>query len=236
MKKIRTLSAFMWCLGICSLHAQTNDTMYIHQGQTVIKHAIKDVDSITFYLAEFVDHPQEWTVQLRLKPLVDESYLATENPEIKALISKHDVTFYQSYPEFDFPVFLLYHTLMGNNYYNDKKNIIKDFLASDLFDDNVRDYCIHFACGVELKLIPQEDENYLATEDPKIQALVAKHGVAFRQAYPGSINPILGLYYVLFGGDNMPKAIQDFLATGKFEEDFYDYGDVNPAGKRKHKP
>ena len=55
MKKIRTLSALIWCIGAYSLHAQTNDTMYIHQGQTVIKHAIKDVDSITFYLAEKED-------------------------------------------------------------------------------------------------------------------------------------------------------------------------------------
>jgi hypothetical protein len=45
-------AAFMWCIGIYSLHAQTNDTMYIHKGQNVIKHAIKDVDSITFYLSE----------------------------------------------------------------------------------------------------------------------------------------------------------------------------------------
>jgi len=48
MKKVNLTAILVWCIGICSLHAQTNDTMYIHKGQTVIKYAIKDVDSITF--------------------------------------------------------------------------------------------------------------------------------------------------------------------------------------------
>jgi len=55
MKNIHTLLALIWGIGVCSLYAQTNDTMYVHMGQTVIKHAIKDVDSITFYLAEKED-------------------------------------------------------------------------------------------------------------------------------------------------------------------------------------
>ena len=52
MKKRAFIVLFtMFVLSLC-VCAQTNDTMYIHKGQTVIKHAIKDVDSITFYLAE----------------------------------------------------------------------------------------------------------------------------------------------------------------------------------------
>jgi len=160
--------------------------------------------------------PREFTVQLMLNSEASNG-LATENPEIKALVAKHGVTFYQSYPEFSIPQFLLYYTLTGYGY---KHVIVQDFLETGLFDGNVRDYCIHFHCGVDLRL-KQEYKNYLIIENPQVRALIAKHGVEFRQAFPGAINPVLGLYYLLYRGSNMPNAIQDFLKMGKFECSFF---------------
>ena len=174
---------------------------------------------------------EKWTVQLKLKPQAgNENYLATENPEIKALASKHGVTFYQSYPEFSPSVFLLYYTLMGNR---NKENIVKDFLNTDLFDGNVREHCIHFGCGVDLRLKPQADENYLATEDPEIQALVAKYNVTFKQVFSGAQNPELLLYYELTNGGNrevnMPNAIKSFLSTEKFENSIREFEIIYPG-------
>ena len=40
----------------------------------------------------------DWTVELKLKPKSDETYLAVEDPEIKALITKHGIAFRQTYP------------------------------------------------------------------------------------------------------------------------------------------
>ena len=37
------------------------------------------------------DKNETWTVQFKLKPQTDESYLATEDPEIQALVLKHGV-------------------------------------------------------------------------------------------------------------------------------------------------
>jgi len=174
---------------------------------------------------------EKWTVQLKLKPQADESYLATENPKIQALVSKHKVKFYQSYTEYNVPVFLLYYTLTGNS---NKENTIRDFFDTGMFENKLWEGCIHFYCGVRLKLKPQEDENYLATEDPEIQALVVKHGVAFRQTYPGpKSTPELLLFYSItneyYLKINMVTVVKDFLATGKFEDDFIASEDIHPA-------
>ena len=84
--------------------------------------------------------------------------------------------------------------------------------------------------AVRLTLKPQADENYLATEDPKIIALVLKHDVEFYQTYAGSTTPELRLYYTLAGKecDNVKNIVKEFLATGKFEADFYVYGIADP--------
>jgi len=164
-----------------------------------------------------------WIVQLKLNFYADESYIATEEPEIKALISKLDVTFYQSYPEYNVPMFLLYYTLTGDK---SKENVIKEFLSTGMFEYNVRELCIDFACGAKLKLKPQADENYLATEDPEIRALISKHKVKFIQTDPNAKNPDLLLYYTLTNEHykGMTNVIADFLATGKFEGEFFEYG------------
>ncbi|MDR2148734.1 MAG: hypothetical protein LBE91_20020 [Tannerella sp.] len=87
-----------------------------------------------------------------------------------------------------------------------------------------------FSLSVRLKLKPQADENYLATEDPEMKALVLKHDVAFKQSFPGpKSTPELLLDYDLtrkhsMSKENFEKAINDFLDTGKFEDDVYEYG------------
>ena len=74
--------------------------------------------------------------------------------------------------------------------------------------------------NVVLRLKPQKDENFSATEAPEIIALIEKHGVVFRQRNPGANNPELLLYYNLGGEDcNTGHIIlQEFLATGLFED------------------
>ena len=79
-----------------------------------------------------------WSVRLKLKPQLDKKYLANEDPEIKALISKHDLMFYQTYPETkSVPELLLYYTLKGKN---NKENAIKDFLETGKFENDVYEY------------------------------------------------------------------------------------------------
>jgi len=83
--------------------------------------------------------------------------------------------------------------------------------------------------SVRLKLKPQTDESYLPTEDPVIKALLLKHGVKMKQTFPGAKNPEQLLYYDLTVSGNTDKEskerfIKDFLATGKFEDDVYEYG------------
>ena len=84
--------------------------------------------------------------------------------------------------------------------------------------------------GVRFTLKSQFDKNYLATEDPEILDLVAKHHIIrFCLSYPGAKTPELLLCYDLIGHDkdnkeNKARVIKDFLATGKFEDEVYDYG------------
>jgi hypothetical protein len=85
--------------------------------------------------------------------------------------------------------------------------------------------------AVKLKLKPQTDESYLPTEDPVIKALLSKHGVTMRQTMPPGprSTPELLSYYTLTGSSNMSKesrehCIADFLATGKFEDEVFEYG------------
>ena len=83
--------------------------------------------------------------------------------------------------------------------------------------------------SVRLKLKPQSDESYLATEDPVIKALLLKYGVAFKQSFPGAKNLELLLDYDLTGPGTMSEesrghCIADFLATEKFEDEVYEYG------------
>ena len=177
----------------------------------------------------------DWAVELKLKPHRDENYLITEDAEIIDLISKHGVTFYQSYPGFKTPELLLLYTLQGkgNMSRESRENVINDFLATGKFENDVRLFELIYPAeldwAVELKLNLQEDKSYLATEDAEIIDLISKHGVTFYQSCPGARNPELLLYYILSGKGSMSResrgnSVNDFLATGKFEDDVRVFG------------
>ena len=85
-----------------------------------------------------------WAVKLTLKTQSDENYLATEAPEIMTLVAKHDVIFYQTWPDPKAPrELLLLYTLAGKGYDKEnKENIISDFLATGKFEDEVFEYGI----------------------------------------------------------------------------------------------
>ena len=96
-------------------------------------------------------------------------------------------------------------------------------------DDTNEECTEEMTWSLRFKLKPQADENYLATEDSEILDLVAKHDIIrFYQTYQGFQTPELLLYYTLTGKwcnkENKEKVIDDFLATGKFEDEVYDYG------------
>ena len=84
--------------------------------------------------------------------------------------------------------------------------------------------------AVRIKLKPLTDESYKATNDVDMKNLMSKHDVIMTQTYPGKRStPELLLYYSLRGKGSMSKEsrenfIKDFLATGKFEDEVYEYG------------
>ena len=88
-----------------------------------------------------------WSVEIKLKSQENERYVLTEDAEIKSLISKHNVTFYQSFPGAKNPDLLLDYTLRGKGCNKEnKENAIKDFLATDKFEDEVREFGIANTC------------------------------------------------------------------------------------------
>jgi hypothetical protein len=83
--------------------------------------------------------------------------------------------------------------------------------------------------SIRIKLKPQVEKSYKATDDEEIKALSSKHGVTLRQTCPGAKTPELLLYYTLTvegsrSRESRKSSIKDFLATGKFEDDIYEYG------------
>ena len=83
--------------------------------------------------------------------------------------------------------------------------------------------------AVRLKLKPKEDGSYLATEDPEMKALIMKHDVTLWQAFHNTTNQEILNYYNLTRKNSMStknwgNAIKEFLSTGKFEDEIYEYG------------
>lgn len=181
-----------------------------------------------------------WFARLKLKPQADEGYLATEDFEIKALLLQHDVQMTQFWhgPSPD-PEFLLYYdiTVKDGMSVENRKKCIKDLIATGKFED----YIVCNTCTgevdwvIKLKLKPQIDDSYLATEDAEIKALLLKHAVTMVQSWIGpTTNPELLLYYDIQGTSSMSQenresCIKDFLATGKFEDEVYEYEIVHAA-------
>ena len=86
-----------------------------------------------------------WVVLLKLKSQEDESYVPTEDTEIKDLISKHGVTFEQPFPDKKDMDMFLYYSLHGRCCIC-MENVIKDFLATGRFEDDVREFEIANVC------------------------------------------------------------------------------------------
>ena len=99
-----------------------------------------DFDDDDFDLSELTEENcvPRWAVELTLKQGIADCPI--ENPVIKALIAKHDVTFFQSYPGFQTPELLLLYTLGGDDCSNlcHVKLIIRAFLRTGLFEYHVR--------------------------------------------------------------------------------------------------
>lgn len=81
---------------------------------------------------------EEWAIRIKLKPQTDTTYVVTEDPEIKILLLRHDLTMKQSTPGAKTPELLLYYDLKGKN--SNKENAMKDFLATGKFEDEIYEY------------------------------------------------------------------------------------------------
>ena len=114
----------------------------------------------------------------------------------------------------------------------DKEDDQSSFISNDKrFSFSEEDDCNGIlGWSVRLKLKPQADKNYLATEDPEFLVLVSEYDVILKQTYPSEKStPELLLYYDLTRKDIMSweffkNVIYKFLDTGKFEDYVYVYG------------
>jgi hypothetical protein len=78
-------------------------------------------------------------VRLKLKPQTDENYLVTKDPEIWALILKHDIIFRQANPGAKDPELLLFYVLEGNGRGN-MVNVVIDILSTGKFEYDFYDF------------------------------------------------------------------------------------------------
>ena len=75
-----------------------------------------------------------WSLQIKQKPQTDERYLATEDPEIKAILLRHDVELNQSSPNTRNSALMLYYTLRGNSCW---MNVVKELFATGKFKNRI---------------------------------------------------------------------------------------------------
>ena len=181
-----------------------------------------------------------YAVRLRLKSEVGRSFIASEDPEMKAIAAKHNIGFNQSCPDTDIPELAMYYDLTGTDKGGEWVHpdapltcdkAVDDFLATGKFENFVFSFegisipwCsqwrqLESGFTVDIRLIPSlyADKTYDVIEDPEIKALVEKHGVKFYQSYPNSKYPSWREQYGILGIDcNIEPVIRDFIATGKF--------------------
>ena len=196
-----------------------------------------------------------YAVRLRLKSEVGMSFIASEDPEMKAIAAKHGAIFSRSCPDTDIPELAMYYDLSGTDkegeWVHDDAPVacdkaVDDFLATGKFENFVFSFgridpgwCslwrqLESGFAVDIRLIPSlyADKNYNVLEDPEIKALVAKHGVKFFQSYPNSQYPSWLEQYAILGIDrNIEPIIRDFIATGKFTNYVRGFYIVNPSNK-----
>ena len=84
----------------------------------------------------------DFAVELTLKNQENKDYRATDDPEIKVLSSRHDITFSQSFQGTKNPELLPYYTLRGRGSMSkeSRESAIKDFLATGKFEGDVREF------------------------------------------------------------------------------------------------
>jgi len=181
-----------------------------------------------------------YAVRLRLKSEVGRGYIASEDPEMKAIAAKHGATFSRSCLNTDIPELAMYYDLTGTDREGNWvtpdapvacEKAVDDFLATGKFENFVfwfdairKNWCSQWHdlerwFMLDIRLIPRlvADKNYEVTEDPEIKALVAKHEVKFFQPYPNAHIPNWREQYCIEGRDrNIEPIICDFMATGKF--------------------
>ena len=80
----------------------------------------------------------QWAVELTLKSEITDCPI--DNPEIKALVAKHDVTFRSSFQGTNDPILMRYYTLVGKDCSDlcYVRAIVRAFLATCLFEHHVR--------------------------------------------------------------------------------------------------
>ena len=96
-----------------------------------------------------IDIPFRWVVYMKLKPRANESYSATEDSEIKALILKHDIEMIPHPGGLKHPEFSSYYMLRGTGS-SCKENTIKDFFATGKFEDwihSLSGFASSFSCA-----------------------------------------------------------------------------------------
>ena len=83
-----------------------------------------------------------YSLRLKLKPSTERNYLATDDAGIKALASRHGLALKQSYPGAQNPELLLFYDLTVKTSMNRESRdaIVKDFLATGKFEDEIREY------------------------------------------------------------------------------------------------
>jgi len=90
---------------------------------------------------EFVNNiddyfPDCWTVVFKLKSTVDEKYLATEDPKMKTLTSRHGVTLKMT-PPCPYSERVIRYHLIGKG--RNKEKVVKDFLTTGKFERDIDD-------------------------------------------------------------------------------------------------
>jgi len=167
--------------------------------------------------SKLIDESDErWLGKMILKQIED----VNEDPEIIAILQKHDVELYRTYPGDEVNELLMcYYTLIGKGI-KSKENSVRDLFATGKFYGSFDE---KWSGEMKLKL---QGVSYSATNDPEIIDIIKKYDLEMYQSYWGAKTPELLLYYTLRGERlyNKENSVRDLNATGKFEEWFQDGG------------
>ena len=144
MKTKRTsisLAALLLLAGIFyTCTAKTNDDIQEKEECVEERKCECDFDDDDFDLSGLNEENciSQWAVELTLKSEITDCPI--EDPVVKALVAKHELIFYQSYPGFQTPKLLLLYTLVGHDCSNlcYVRAIIRAFLATGLFEHHIR--------------------------------------------------------------------------------------------------